>query len=152
MTFYKLSIPELVEKLELGGHLLIDEELIDTFWRRVQSPSYNNEMKNHPDDKAGKWLIFISNTEEQFLEHWTRIKEATLEGKLGIAAKITNPQFLPGDSLVICVYTRDYSDIENVTEVREALRELGYTRILPYKPDYETLAGRYGSETVLYRS
>jgi len=69
VTSYKIPKPELVEELELGGSLSIEDEIITIYWRRIWSPSYNNEMRNHPDDKAGKWLIFIKKTEEQFLDH-----------------------------------------------------------------------------------
>lgn len=154
-TRYRIPEDEQMEAAQSG--VLIDSENIDFSWRRVYAPGYNpaKDPKYSPkakgDAMTGKWLIFINNTKDQFLEHWSKVKESTLEGKLGIASKVTNPD-IPRDSLVMCVYTKDYSDVEDVTRVREALRSLGYTGTLPYKPDFETLRGRYGSDTVMYRA
>jgi len=55
-------------------------------------------------------------------------------------------------SLVTCVYTKDCYDKVDVMRVREELKKLGYLRVLPYKPDSMTLAGEYGSLTVMYRA
>jgi len=126
-------------------------EYIDPYWRKVFSPTYSGELRNHPNDTWGKWLIFINNTEEEVLKHWERIKERTLEGSLGPASKIRNPE-LGRETLVICVYTQDCWDVEDVMRVRGELRNLGYTQTLSYKPNYETLAGGTGPKTVLYRS
>ena len=150
-TRYIVSTKELM-LAEEQSFKLVDREDFGCVgpWRRVQSPTYGGELQDHPNDKAGKWLIFISNTKEEFLKHWSIIKVATLEGKLGVAAKIRKPvRRLEG--LVICVYTKDYSDIDDVKRVREVLRDLGYDKTLPYKPDYETAAHNYGASTVLYR-
>lgn len=50
-------------------------------------------------------------------------------------------------SYVICVYTYDYEDKEDVMRVRERLREVGFHRKLPYKTDAATLAGQYRKTT-----
>jgi len=44
---------------------------------------------------------------------------------------------------VICVYTYDWTNEADVMRVRKALRDLGFTRKLPYKSDADTYAGKY---------
>jgi len=44
---------------------------------------------------------------------------------------------------VICVYTYDWTDKEDVKRIRQELRDLGITRKIPYKADRETLSGKY---------
>ena len=44
---------------------------------------------------------------------------------------------------MICVYTYDADDREDVLRVRQALRDLGFDRPIPYKTDRATLEGRY---------
>jgi len=44
---------------------------------------------------------------------------------------------------VICVYTYDSDDVQDVKRVRASLRELGFVGRLSYKPDADTHAGRY---------
>lgn len=150
----RFSIPRREQFEAFESHSLIDGEDFGfaSVWRRVYSPDYKGELKNHPRDKGGKWLIFLSNTREAFLKHWPVVKVGVLEGHLGIAAKILKPGGRSKSTLVICVYTKDCSNTEDVMSVRESLRALGYGKTLPYKPNYETLAGRYGSDTVLYRA
>ena len=44
---------------------------------------------------------------------------------------------------VICVYTYDSEDKEDVMRVRASLRELGFVTPIAYKTDEATLEGRY---------
>ena len=46
---------------------------------------------------------------------------------------------------VICVYTRDYTDEEDVMRVEQQLRMIGITGQLSYKPDIYTTLGIYYS-------
>lgn len=136
---------------------VVDGERVGMSWRFVSAPGY----ELHKDPKynkrvkkevvSGKWLIYLSKSKEAFMAVWPKIKEATLEGKLGFASKISNPR-TARDRFVICVYTADYRDEADVMRVREVLRSLGFDRTLPYKPDFETLKGNYGSSTVVYRA
>ncbi len=52
-----------------------------------------------------------------------------------------------GKNFVICVYTYDHTDEADVMRVRQRLKELGYTRKLPYKTDAATYAGLYRATT-----
>lgn len=48
-----------------------------------------------------------------------------------------------GQQHVICVYTDDYTNEADVLRVESALRELGVTGRLSYKPDIYTECGIY---------
>jgi hypothetical protein len=82
-------------------------------------------------------------------EVWLKIKDATEKGLLGGSAKattaMTNPNATKSDTKVICVYTYDATDEEDVRRVRRALRELGIVAKIPYKTDNDTRAGKYAN-------
>ncbi len=96
-------------------------------------------------DQSGKWLVFVHVS--QIDEVWAKIKKATEEGKLGGSSKVStglpNPNATEPENKVICVYTYDWTDEEDVKRVREELRALGITRKIPYKADEDTLSGKY---------
>jgi hypothetical protein len=95
--------------------------------------------------RGGKWLIFISNHNVDRI--WVKIKKAVEEGKLGGTAKVAtakvNLDFLGSKTKVICVYTYDWRDEQDVKRVREELRKLGITRKIAYKSDDDTDRGKY---------
>jgi hypothetical protein len=98
-----------------------------------------------PSERSGKWLVFVDRSKADLL--WEQVARATTEGKLGPSAKCgtarPNPNAPNPKETVICVYTSDFDDRENVMRVREALRDLGVTRRIPYKLDRTTLEGKY---------
>jgi Domain of unknown function (DUF1917) len=96
---------------------------------------------------AGKWLVFISIDEVDSV--WAKIQQAIIQGELGDSAKVataklsslaTNP-----DTKVICVYTYDWTDVDDVSRIRRKLRDLGITKKIPYKADADTNAGKYAN-------
>lgn len=98
-----------------------------------------------PTLNCGKWLVFVDV--ERVDETWSKIKKATEKGKLGNSTKVatakpnqfaTNP-----DTKVICVYTYDWTDENDVKRIREELRKVGITNKIPYKADEDTLSGKY---------
>lgn len=95
--------------------------------------------------RSGKWLIFvdIKNVDEV----WAKIKKATEEGKLGHNAKAgtakPNPRARDPNKKVICVYTYDWTDENDVRGIRDELRKLGITSKMPYKSDEDTVSGKY---------
>lgn len=78
-----------------------------------------------------KWMLFPNM--DQLHHTWRLVCEGVIEDRLGSAAKVAvdssakstarngSPQRL------ICVYTKDFSDIDNVRRVLEELVELGLT-------------------------
>ncbi len=103
----------------------------------------------YPDhtENGGKWLIFVPLT--QVDEVWEKIRRATEEGKLGGSAKAStarpNPNARDPNTKVICVYTYDWTDENDVKRVREELRQLGVLSKIPYKADQETYSGKYAN-------
>ena len=101
----------------------------------------------YPEDthNSGKWLIFVSLDQLEVL--WAKIKHSTEEGKLGSSSKVAtakqNPNAADSSKKVICVYTYDWTDKQDVMRIRLELRELGVTLKIPYKADEDTYAGKY---------
>ncbi|KAK0363738.1 hypothetical protein LTR91_001827 [Friedmanniomyces endolithicus] len=70
---------------------------------------------------CGKWMLFPS--EANVARVWRLVAEATSEGKLGHTSKVATYQ--PSEtSRVICVYTYDFADTEDVRKVLNGLVEL----------------------------
>ncbi len=89
---------------------------------------------------SGKFCLFHDS--ETVDTQWKLVSEAVLAGKLGPCTKVstkTGKRNFP--THVICVYTKDYNNSEDINRIREALRELGYTDPLPYKADQDTKNG-----------
>ena len=94
----------------------------------------------------GKWLVYRSNSEIN--DVWKTIAKSTINGGLGTSAKVGTA--MQNDRRhVICVYTRNYFDFDDVMEVREKLRLLGFSETLCYKPDIYTYLGIYYKTTPL---
>ncbi len=94
---------------------------------------------------SGKWLVFVDVKDVDGV--WAKVKKATEEGRLGGFSKVSSakpsPLAVSPDVKVICVYTYDWTDEEDVMRIREELRKLGITGKIPYKADEDTLKGRY---------
>lgn len=83
---------------------------------------------------VGKWLIYASP--ENINDVWKTIASSTLRNELGIGTKVsTAPK--EGEH-VICVYTRNYLDVDDVKGVRKRLAQLGFAKRLFYKPNIYT--------------
>jgi hypothetical protein len=119
-------------------------EVTEAFWlyARRKTGTYPADTEN-----CGKWLVFVPLS--QIDEVWAKIRLATEEGRLGSSSKVAtarpNPNATNPDTKVICVYTYDWTDEEDVRRVRHELRTLGITSKIPYKADEDTYAGRYAN-------
>jgi hypothetical protein len=117
-------------------------EVVEVYW--IYAIREKGEYpKSTP--RGGKWLIFVNPKDVD--EVWLKIKKAVEEGKLGGSAKVATAKPSPSagksDAKVICVYTYDWTDEEDVKRIREELRKLGITNRIPYKTDEDTLKGKY---------
>lgn len=76
---------------------------------------------------SGKWMLFPYP--EEVNEQWAIVAEATVNRELGTAAKVA-PDNGDGDRTprLICVYTKDFSDMEDVKRVLERMVELGLVK------------------------
>lgn len=98
------------------------------------------------DIKTGKWLVFRSR--DQIDDVWRVIEKTTHDERLGIATKVSTKK-QGKNRYVICVYTKDYLDDDDVNRVRAILRSLGIEELLYYKPDIYTRLGIYSGTTKL---
>ncbi|KAI5206294.1 hypothetical protein AUEXF2481DRAFT_76060 [Aureobasidium subglaciale EXF-2481] len=118
----------------------------------------------------GKWMLFPSP--EDVNRMWKLVAEAVVDGRLGDTAKVApagppNP-FAGGSqkkqsSHLICVYTKDFSDLDDVLRALEELVELGLAPrnasdgAIYYKADVYTYlnidsSNPYGLRASLYSS
>lgn len=71
---------------------------------------------------------------DDYARYWRLVAEATAEGKLGVTSKAaTLDPFNPAG--LICVYTYDFTDMEDVRRVVEELVDVGVCRV-DSKPIY----------------
>ena len=110
----------------------------------------NRKKGTYPphSENGGKWLIFVPM--ERVDKVWFKIKLATEEGMLGEMSKVAtakdNPNAINSSIKVICVYSYDWTDEEDVMRIRQELRQLGITRKIPYKADEDTESGKYANQ------
>jgi len=102
--------------------------------------------KRYVDGQAsGKWLVFVHK--DQVNEAWDKIRKATEDGLLGDKSKCAtakeNPNALNSDEKVICVYTNDYLDKEDVFRVLKSLRDIGFMQGIAYKTYIATRTRQY---------
>lgn len=57
-------------------------------------------------------------------ESWSIVAQATADNELGIAAKVA-PDCGDGKPRLICVYTKDFTDMADVSRVVHKMKELG---------------------------
>lgn len=118
-------------------HELVSQDRSQS-WRRI----YTNIHSPMRRGEGGKWLIFHDGPDID--GRWESIKEALNNGLLGPQAKVSTALSCRYDSTgraqhVICVYTNNFSDFEDVMRVRTALYDLGYDFPLHYKREIDTI-------------
>jgi hypothetical protein len=106
--------------------------------------TYKEKMRKE-SDRVGKWLLFVP--EKNIDSTWQNVKKAVEAGKLWKKAKVSTAWRSKGGVYVVCVYTYDHEDAEDVMRIREYLREMGFKRPVSYKTDKQTLAGIYSDNT-----
>ncbi|KAL2800777.1 hypothetical protein BJX66DRAFT_99465 [Aspergillus keveii] len=75
---------------------------------------------------SGKWMLFI--TPDRVDSYWRRVVEGTMRGALGYAAKVATDAGNGPRARLICVYTKDYRDRDDIKRVLMNLMELGLVR------------------------
>lgn len=77
-----------------------------------------------------KWMLFVPPAHVD--QVWSAVVRATLKNELGIAAKVApRPERGSTKERLICVYTYDFGDREDVARVLTRLRELELVRTGP---------------------
>jgi Domain of unknown function (DUF1917) len=117
------------------------------YWVHAFGPARSSDDLN--DLLIGKWLIRMTCPYVE--EYWSLIAHAVEAGALGPSAKIATDWGREHDPAgawrnhVVCVYTRDWRDEDDVLRVARRLHEIGAVKRmkLTYKPDVFTYDGRY---------
>lgn len=89
---------------------------------------------------CGKWMIFES--QQNIDEAWLKIAVAIIKSEIRASAKVSTAKSKQKD-FVICIYTDNYFNESEIMNVRNQLKELGFARVLYYKPDIYTFLGIY---------
>lgn len=114
-------------------------------WLEFNNPSYHGRPEDKTEESlTGKWLIYREPEAVDAL--WPQLKESTYAGRLGVDMKATTAAN-PGreGAGLICVYTEDWRDVDDIRRVLAELRRLGVTDRLYYKADAQTLRYESGS-------
>jgi len=79
---------------------------------------------------TGKWMLFPTVEDVDYV--WGKVAKGTAEGELGVAAKVAamenGGEGDGGGRRLICVYTKDFGDAEDVKRVLLGLKEMGLLR------------------------
>ena len=73
---------------------------------------------------SGKWMLFP--TLDDAPRVWKQVCEAVINNRLGNMAKIAAMANVGSRSLLICIYTADFSDVREVRRVVEELVSMGF--------------------------
>ncbi len=118
---------------------LAPTKIRDAYWIESAAPSGNWS------ENSEKWLLFISTGRIDSV--WRIIDLETKAGRLGIAAKVAtakhNELSISTRVRLICVYTYDCTNLDDVRRVRQRLRELSFVKKISYKTDAATNEGKY---------
>jgi hypothetical protein len=73
--------------------------------------------------KATQWMIFCESTEVDAT--WSVVARATASNELGIAAKVSPRGNDDRQPRLICVYTKNFTDMKDVSRVARKMSDLG---------------------------
>jgi hypothetical protein len=127
----------------MKNNTLKPSNIFDQYWLYAHNKTNNITIQ---DSFVGKWMLFVLNNDMDNI--WDIIKNETENGNLGISSKIAtmknNPNTLNNSYKVICVYTYDYSDKDNVEKIGKKLIELlNLNKPIYYKTDQQTIENNY---------
>lgn len=116
-------------------------KIFDRYWLYAHRTQKQDEYPL-PTPFGGKWLLFAPW--EQLDVLWKHIKHATKQGLLGGSAKVStakpNQHARDPAQGVICVYTYDARDKEDLQRIKQQLLALGCPS-LEYKTNQATREG-----------
>eukprot|EP00474_Spongospora_subterranea_P011371 CRZ11829.1 hypothetical protein [Spongospora subterranea] len=99
-----------------------------------------NKLAEKYNVVSGKWMIYLKSFEVD--EGWNRIARAVTSGDVGVAAKV-EPYSPTEINHCICVYASNIFDHKEVRDLRQHLRQMGFDKVLEFKPDAYTHVGIY---------
>ncbi|XP_038065971.1 UPF0696 protein C11orf68 homolog [Patiria miniata] len=167
--FFETSAPSKVKRSEGIGWIRVvsasykeeglgNLEDLEADWKKLQRSRQNidfNAIKQLAIPHkclGGIWLLFL-DTGEEIDNAWEKIARATVRDKLGTHAKVTpREDTKEGKALyatasqeqhVVSVYTKDFTDKEDVMKVEAKLRKLGFRGRIVFKPRVYSSLGIY---------
>jgi hypothetical protein len=151
------SPPKLAARLIGGKYItaLTDEERAERYKASGGRPYRGGGRTLHPAGRPPSSQAIIVRYSFDSSEHfnYTRWRgpaaalPATKALRILLCAKVSTAYSQQSfDSHVICVYTEDWQDTEDLLAVRQSLREAGFVEELGYKRDIDTARRIYGPE------
>ena len=128
------SEPDVVQSVEEGNPSEVTHAVFIV-------ANYRGDIPQPEAIRVGKWLFFVA--EKYIDDTWRNVKKAVEDGKLWKQAKVSTAWRSKGGVYVVCVYTYDCNDENDVMKIRAHLREMGFKRAASYKSDEQTIAGIY---------
>lgn len=120
----------------------IPSRTIDRYWLFHLDENYVFK-KEKGDRRSGKWLLFDSF--DKIDEYWKLIMNALDSNSLGPSAKVATSKVKEGfesnKNRVICIYTENYNDLDDVWRIEKGIRNMGILNKLVYKLDEDV--GKY---------
>ncbi|KAF2800588.1 DUF1917-domain-containing protein [Melanomma pulvis-pyrius CBS 109.77] len=108
------------------------------------------ELATETNILSGKWMLFPAL--QDVTRVWRLVVEAVINNRLGPTAKVAPDDGKPNERL-ICVYTKDFRDKNDVLRVLQELFKMGLVgpgRGIYYKSDLYTLLDIYGKNAAEY--
>ncbi|KAB5542624.1 hypothetical protein GE09DRAFT_1135874 [Coniochaeta sp. 2T2.1] len=109
---------------------------------RAQAVSQVLDLAHHLHVRSGKWMLFPHPSYVD--DVWTVVARATAASELGVGAKVA-PNDGTGSARLICIYTVDFRDKDDIARVLKRMRELELVRAngrpIYYKCDAYTYLG-----------
>lgn len=88
------------------------------------------DLAHHLHVRCGKWMLFPEPNAVD--DVWAVVARATAANELGVAAKVSpkaEDSERQGSARLICIYTRDFQDKDDVARVLGRMRELELVRV-----------------------
>lgn len=131
---------------------MLPSQETNRFWLFANN---SNDRRRIDPNLTGKLMLFIKK--EQLDNTWLIIKDATEKGLLSYNSKCStakeNPNKIDDVHGLICVYTPDCNDIDEIKSVEKTVRRLvKYQGPIYYKTDVQTNSDKQDGDFVyLYK-
>ena len=133
--------------IRLSGPNDLPSQVSDALWLTAQSPLAT--APQFDETKVGKWLVFADpgHVDSTWALIASGVERDGLDGCC-LQAKTSTLASLQKSRHVICVYTEDFGDRDQVGRCLAQLRALGIGGRLQYKTDIQTHSGVYSGSGV----
>ncbi|KAK4122068.1 DUF1917-domain-containing protein [Parathielavia appendiculata] len=108
------------------GHALL-QEFQANITQCAKNDSIRTQLREVLKGEAGGLASSTTRKVYEVNDVWRRISEGVDSDRLGTAAKVSTSCQVPGDpTRLICVYTKDSTDVADVKRVLHALVDMGF--------------------------